>query len=346
MTPLEARLIAMIEASGPMPLSAYMETCLHDPKDGYYATQPGLGRDFITAPETSQVFGELLGLWAAHEWREMGAPEAFNLCEIGPGRGTLMEDALRASQSVPGVESAAFLTFIEPSPVLRAELEARFETHAPVFHRHLAGLPPRPTIMLANEWLDCLPARQFTQVGSDWFERVIGLNNTRQLAFGLATDKADPLPSSLQETIEVQPGLEALVHDLEHMDARPWRILLVDYGPSAHAPGDTLRAYKDGAQVHPLAFPGESDLTVDVDFSRLKRLAETAGLQVHGPIPQGGFLMRLGIETRMQALIKAQPEEAETIYEGVRKLVDPSEMGQRFNVICISSPDLGDPAGF
>lgn len=335
----------MIRATGPMPVNAYMDVCLHDPKDGYYSTRPGLGQDFITAPEISQIFGELLGLWAAHEWQAMGAPKAYNLCEIGPGRGTLMSDALRATKAIEGFDAASFVTFIEPSPVLREALEARFEDHHLTFNRHLAGLTPRPSLILANEWLDCLPAKQFTRIGADWYERVIGLNDEGDLTFGLAADKASSLPASLGDTIEVQVGLESLIHNLKHLDGHTWRLLAIDYGPATHTPGDTLRAYKDGQQVHPLAYPGESDLTVDVDFSRLKNLAEKAGLAVRGPVSQGEFLMRLGAQERLNTLIKSHPEKAESLFESVQKLVDPAQMGSRFNVICISHPDLPDPTG-
>ncbi len=351
MSQLKQRIAAMIRASGPMPVSAYMETCLHDPAEGYYATRPGLGEDFITAPEISQVFGELLGLWAAHEWQAMGSPEAFGLIELGPGRGTLMADALRASQIVHDFHKGLFLDLVEASPALQEVQAERLDRYAPDFKPSLSHITTGHSIILANEYLDCLPARQFVNTGTVWHERVIGLNEDGELSFGLAADRAPPpglVNRHKTQITELQPGLDVLVDTLKARleNGDTFRALFIDYGPINHAPGDTLRAYKQGKQVDPLTHPGTSDLTVDVDFGRLKRLAEAAGLTVHGPIPQGALLMQLGVEARMQALIKSRPDQAETIYQSVQKLVDPTEMGQRFNAICISGPDLPVPAGF
>ncbi len=333
-----------------MSVSAYMNTCLHDPRHGYYATRPGLGTDFITAPEISQIFGELLGLWTAHEWQAMDAPPRINLVELGPGRGTLMSDALRASAAVAGFHGAMQLALIEASPALRAAQTDRLSGHSPVFHTELTQIAPGPVIILANEYLDCLPARQFVRRGADWVERVVGMGTDAELAFGLAVDRADDLAASpaSNDTLELQPSLDTLVDQLKQrmQTGEPLRALLIDYGPADGAPGDTLRAYKDGTQIHPLAAPGLSDLTVDVDFSRLKQLAEAAGLDVHGPVPQGQFLMSLGIEARLNQLAKAQPGKGDDLYTAAQRLVDPADMGTRFQVICLSSPGLPVPAGF
>ena len=341
----------MIEAGGPMPISAYMNHCLHDPKDGYYAKGAGLGRDFITAPETSQIFGELIGLWALHEWQAMGAPSLFSLVEMGPGRGTLMADALRAAQGVdsPNFWSSLFLELIEASPALREIQLRKLDEYGPKFKDGLHHINIGSTLIFGNEFLDCLPARQFVRNGAAWHERLVGLNDAGEHVFGLGGQI--PLPGDIKSDAtctELQPGLETLIDQLnERKDSGDtFRALFIDYGPDDETPSDTLRAYKQGEQVHPLAFPGLSDLTVDVDFGRLKRLSEAASLQVHGPITQGAFLMALGAEARMQALIEAQPEKAETIYAGAVKLIDPAEMGARFKVICISSPGLPTPAGF
>ncbi len=345
-TTLKDRLIAMIRADGPMPVSAYMNTCLHDPGQGYYATRPGLGTDFITAPETSQIFGELLGLWAAHEWQTLGAPDRLNLTEIGPGRGTLMNDALRAGASIPAFAEAIDLHLIEPSPVLQAGLKQRLGQYTLVFLPELDAIPASaPSLILANEWLDCLPARQFVQDGEDWHERVVGLDDDA-LVFGLRPQASAP-EGSPRGACEIQTALETLVATLQqHFTETTGRALFIDYGPEDAAPNDTLRAYQGGQQVHPLAAPGLSDLTVDVDFARLKRLALGAGLSVHGPVPQGQFLLALGAEARMNQLARAEPAETEALYAGLRKLVDPAQMGSRFKAICISSHGLPAPAGF
>ena len=332
-----------------MPVSAYMNACLHDPQDGYYATRPGIGRDFITAPEISQVFGELLGLWCLHEWRALGAPDPVSLIEVGAGRGTMMSDMLRAI-GLAGGGDAFKLAINEASPVYAAAQSKRLSQFHPDFLGAFSALGDRPFLLLANEWLDCLPARQFVRVEENWQERVVGVNERGELAFGLAADKA-PAPAFKtqdgQRNAEVQPALDTLCETLaDAMTKVPGRALFIDYGSADHAPGDTLRAFHEGRQVDPLAMPGVSDLTVDVDFGRLARLARSRGLEVAGSIAQGPFLGALGAQPRMQALINANPERGEAIFEGVRRLVDPAELGQRFKVICISSPGLPPPAGF
>ena len=352
MNDLKSRLIAMIRADGPMTVGAYMNICLHDPKHGYYATRPGLGTDFITAPETRQVFGELLGLWAAHEWKQMGAPNAVTLCEIGPGRGTLMQDALRAGGTVAGFTAAIDLHLIEPSPALQTVLTDRLSDHAPTFTAQLQDLPTdKPLIILANEWLDCLPARQFVKTGDTWAERVIGIGPDDTLTFGLAADSAPKDIAANDDAFELQVGLETLVDTLKdlfaHLKANGHdaRVLLMDYGPANARPSDTLRAYTKGAQVDPLHAPGETDLTVDVDFGRLRALANAAGITATRPTPQGEFLMRLGAEARLNQLAKAAPTQANALFDGVKTLVDPEQMGTRFNAICLSTAGLPSPAG-
>jgi SAM-dependent MidA family methyltransferase len=326
-----------------------MQIALHDPKGGYYAARPGIGRDFTTAPETSQVFGELLGLWLVHEWRALGSPAAFQLVEIGPGRGQLMLDALRAAGTAGGDEfaSAMRLVFIEPSPLLQAELKALFAPSKPEFASKLAEVADGPALIVANEYLDCLPARQFRKAGEAWHECVIGLDSAGALVFGLAADEPRPphemAPSG--DTVEVQAGLDLIVADLVSRTA-PVRALFIDYGPDDRAPGDTLRAYRRGAQVSPLEAPGETDLTVDVDFGRLARLARSAGLDVAGPAPQGMFLLGLGAQARLNQLVTANPEDGEALFNAARKLIDPKDMGARFKAICLSSAGLAKPAGF
>lgn len=346
---LEDRLVSLIETGGPIPLSTYMQIALHDPQAGYYATRPGLGRDFTTAPETSQVFGELIGIWLVHEWRGLGAPARFQLVEIGPGRGQLMLDALRVAGMAGGDAflSALRLVFVEPSPVLRAALADVFAPLNPTFAATLAAVPAGPALIIGNEYLDCLPARQFRRSGGVWRECVVGLTDDRQLAFGLAADEPRPPAGTALagDVVEVQTGLDLLVADLVTR-ASPARALFIDYGPDAAAPGDTLRAYRDGRQAAPLEAPGLCDLTVDVDFGRLARLATAAGLDVAGPTPQGMFLLGLGAQARLNQLVAANPDDAEAVFEAARKLIDPAEMGARFKAICLSSAGLPAPAGF
>ncbi|MEM5518509.1 SAM-dependent methyltransferase [Henriciella sp. AS95] len=346
---LTAKLKSLIRAGGPMPVSAFMNACLHDPEHGYYATRPGIGRDFITAPEISQVFGEMLGLWALHEWRALGSPEPFSLVEAGAGRGTMMDDMMRAVRQANGGQGFD-VAINEASPVYSAAQKERLSDLHPSFLGAFQSIGEQPFLLIANEWLDCLPARQFIKSDGEWHEKVVGLDEQGDLAIGIATDKADTPAFEMRDgstSFEVQPALETLVDVLKEAFARvPGRALFIDYGVSEGAPGDTLRAFQRGTQVGPLAMPGSSDLTVDVDFGRLDRLAQKAGLSVHGPVEQGAFLMGLGVEARMHALIKANQTRAEDIYQGVTRLVDPAEMGKRFKVICISSAGLSAPVGF
>lgn len=343
---LERRIKDLIAAEGPQPVSVYMGLCLHDPRAGYYATRPRLARDFRTAPETSQIFGELLGLWAAHEWSALGRPSPVTLAEVGPGRGTLMADALRALSVAPDLLEAADLVLVEPSPVLRRQQTAALAGYD---HRHverLEALPDGPMILIGNEYLDCLPARQFVRDAGVWRERVVGLSPMNELVFGLAIDQAEAPTSTPSDgaEIDVQPGLETVVATLAARPA-PFRALFIDYGPADRAPGDTLRAFRDGRQIDPLAAPGASDLTVDVDFSRLARLAVRAGLDVAGPLAQGPFLLSLGLQARLDQLIAANPDQAETLHAGAASLSDPAQMGTRFKAVCLSSPGLPPPAG-
>lgn len=346
---IEDRLVRLIETGGPIPLSTYMQIALHDPQDGYYATRPGIGRDFITAPETSQIFGELIGLWLVHEWKALGAPETFQLVEIGPGRGQLMADALRVAVAVGGdpFADAAELVFVEPSRVLKAALEKMFSPLSPRFAATLAEVPAGPALIVANEYLDCLPARQFRRAEGAWRECVVGIGEDRQLAFGLAADEpCPPHGAALSgDVVEVQTGLDLVVADLVSRGG-PVRALFIDYGPDDRAPGDTLRAYREGRQVGPLEAPGVCDLTVDVDFGRLARLAGAAGLDVAGPSPQGMFLLGLGAQARLNQLVAANPDDADTVFAAARKLIDPADMGARFKAICLSSKGLAKPAGF
>lgn len=347
---LKDRIVRQIRMDGPMPVSAYMQACLHDPVHGYYASRPGLGTDFTTAPEISQMFGELIGGWIAYEWQEMGAPQKASLVELGPGRGTLMADALRAIRTWPAAK-ALDVHLLEASPPLREVQAARLSEATPRFLTWLDDIPPGPFLIIANEFLDCLPARQFVRDGGIWREQVVGAGPDGDLVFGLDASEHDMQGVQAAQAaamVEVQPGLDGIVATLA---ARvrvgdPFRALFIDYGPDDRAPGDSLRAYHAGRQVPPLAMPGDADLTVDVDFGRLARLAASAGLDVAGPLTQRAFLAAIGIQERLTTLSRSAPDEAPRLYEGARCLVDPDEMGARFKVICLSSPGLPLPAGF
>lgn len=348
MTDLRARITETIRVNGPMPVSLYMLMCLHDPDHGYYATRPAFNQDFTTAPETSQAFGELVGLWAAHEWIAMGKPALFHLVELGPGRGVMMADALRAAASVPGFLDAAHISLVEASPALQAAQAERLSAYSLRHVDDLDSVPAGPSIILANEFLDCLAVRQFVRDAKGWRERQVGLDAAGKLVFGIGPPVELPahvMPAG--DHVEVAPALDNFADALgRRFAAHPGRALLIDYGPDDQSPGDTLRAYKAGKQISPLAEPGASDLTADVDFQRLKRLCEAHDLAVHGPLSQHHFLLRLGARHRAEALGRANPERAEDIRAAVDVLINPDQMGDRFKAIAMTPKGADPPPGF
>lgn len=345
---LKEKLIEHIRDNGPLTVAEYMGACLYDPDDGYYAARPAIGggsADFLTAPEASQMFGELIGLWCAHEWDVLGKP-AFNWIELGPGRGVLMQDALRATKRIEGMHEAATLVLVETSPPLRDEQAERVPDAE--WESRIEDAPPGSCLIIANEFFDCLPIRQFVRGEEGWHEKLVGLDDAEQLTFGLSA--AIPAPDSDDEVgavREIAPGLESMIYDIERrLHDAPGRVLIIDYGYAKAEGADTLQALKRHKKVDPIETPGEADLTAHVDFGRIAQLASAAGLQVHGPMKQGEFLQALGIELRAQALIRANPSHSDRLMREVRRLTHPEEMGALFKVICLSSPNLPPPAGF
>lgn len=305
----------------------------------YYADRAGLGQDFTTAPEMSQAFGECLGLWCAVTWQAMGAPPRVVLAELGPGRGTLMADALRAvREMVPGFAQAAELHLVETSPRLRAAQAARLPA---TWHDSAATLPPGPMILLANEFFDALPIRQFIRRGAGWAERYVA-----QGAFvEQPADHAGEAPEGA-----VREVCEAGLHLAATLAARLARTggaaLILDYGPAEPGLGDTIQALRDNAPADPLARPGEVDLTAHVDFAGLAEAARAAGAAAHGPLPMGLFLQRLGLMARSAMLARAAPAQAGSILAAAQRLVAPEGMGRLFKALALAHPALPTPAGF
>jgi NADH dehydrogenase [ubiquinone] 1 alpha subcomplex assembly factor 7 len=356
MNALKQRLLDIIAQDGPLTIAQYMAFCLHDPSHGYYSTRPALGADgdFITAPETSQMFGELIGLWCAQTFVELGAPPRCNLIELGPGSGVLMADAWRASRALPAFREAARIFFVEPSAPLRdAQNQALTKVGAEAsWIEKLADAPAAPSIIIANEYLDCLPIRQFIRTNSDWRERLVGARDG-DLAYGFAPTPANGLiPAGLRDApvgaiAETREALPAFVAALaERLQSAPGRALLIDYGTAQTTGGATFQAVRAHRSADPLAEPGEADLTAHVDFQAVAELARAEGLGVAGPAPQGGFLHVLGIETRAKALQSAQPAKADIVERQMQRLIAPDQMGGLFQAICISSPGLVAPTGF
>lgn len=345
---LKQRLAREIALTGPISVADYMTRCLHDPADGYYATRPSLGEvgDFITAPLISQMFGELIGLWAVETWQRLGAPERVRLVEVGPGDGSLMEDALRAAKVMPAFLEACDLILIEPSRPLR-EVQARRLAQADPTPRWVRSLgqieTDAPILVIANEVLDCLPARQFVRTEDGWAERRIGINDEGELTFGLVRiNSGFERPGFTVETgqvVEVSEQQAAFGRDLAVLVAEAsGAALLIDYGRDRPGPGDTLQALRRHTKVDPLASPGEADVTQWADFPAVLEAAVRAGADVTGCVSQGLFLRRLGIEARAERLIANRPEAETVIGRQLARLTAEDQMGVLFKAAAIFSP--------
>ncbi|WP_112322392.1 class I SAM-dependent methyltransferase [Oceanibium sediminis] len=340
------RLRARIASEGPLPVATYVQACLSDPEAGYYTTRTPLGRegDFITAPEISQMFGEMIGLWVAQVWLDAGRPDPFALVELGPGRGTLMADALRAARIVPGLADAARVLLVEISPTLRA---AQAQAVPGAEHLDRVEDLPRdlPLIVLANEFFDALPPRQFQRQGEGWAERLVGLEGA-QLSFTTGTarphaglDQRFPLAGD-GTIVEVHPRAEEIATELGRRDTRA---LIFDYG-AWDGVGDTLQAVAGHGYADVLQNPGAQDLTTHVGF---RWLAEAAAPLRPAFAEQGAFLHRLGIGARAEALARAaSPEGAERIADALERLTGPDQMGSLFKALALVPQDAPPPPGF
>lgn len=354
MSTLKAELIRLIRDEGPLPVSRFMALALGHPRHGYYMTRDPFGQegDFTTAPEISQMFGELLGLWTAHLWQAMGAPARFRLIELGPGRGTLMADVLRATRIVPGFHAALSVHLVETSPVLRAKQAETLRGAGPDWHDTVGAALEGPVIVLANEFLDALPLDQFVMTAEGWHERLVGLNDDGGLAFGLALAGEESLKIAAPAgTVFEQPyvALDVVAEIARHVAGHGGGALFIDYGSIRSGFGDTLQAMKRHGFVDPLAEPGEADLTVHVDFERMGQAASKAGAALHGPATQRDFLLALGLAQRAQILSqKADAAQRRAISEAFDRLTQPGEtgMGDLFKVLAFSHPGLPLLPGF
>jgi NADH dehydrogenase [ubiquinone] 1 alpha subcomplex assembly factor 7 len=389
LTPAAQKLAARIAASGPIPFHDYMQACLYDPEHGYYKRRDPLGRggDFITAPEISQVFGELIGLWAGETWRRMGEPDEIRLVELGPGRGTLMADALRALRVLPGFRKSVTVHLIETSESLAcAQKEALKGVSCPVFwHCETSEVPPGVAIVIANEFLDCLPVRQYVFDAATrlWRERMVafeaggfkfelnaeGIEDPLILSFSpggegtpelRSTVRGGPQPApsprgeragvrgAFNDTedgaiLEIRPGTAAILEALAGRAAQaPIAALIVDYGYSRPSTGDTVQAVSRHRYAGLFERPGEADLTAHVDFPDLIRQAEALGLGAYGPMPMGEWLLRLGLEARVDQLMSSVSEEAaREVVSRISRLVDPKQMGALFKAVIFTSGGVG-----
>jgi SAM-dependent MidA family methyltransferase len=353
--PLEAEIRRRIEVGGPMAVVQYMQLCLTHAKHGYYTSHDPLGAsgDFITAPEISQMFGELVGLWAAAAWRAMGSPPKVRLVELGPGRGTLMMDALRAAKVMPDFRAAIALHLVEISPVLeRLQRQTLPAGEIPAaWHRSIEDVPDGPCIILANEFFDALPVHQAVMCADGWHERAIKIGEDGNLHFSIDRDPIplfdEFLPAGLR-TAKIGEIFEwradKTVLEIARRVVRANGVaLIVDYGHLTSAIGDTLQAVAGHAYADPLKAPGLVDLTAHVDFQALAQAAEGMGARVHGPITQAEFLRRLGIQERATALKSGAPVEYATAIEAaLSRLTDEERtgMGALIKAVALSAPGL------
>ena len=361
MTPLTAHLIARIKRNGPLRVSHYMEEALGHPDFGYYMNRDPFGvcGDFTTAPEISQMFGELIGAWCASQWLAMGSPSNTQLIELGPGRGTLMADALRATRTVLGFHLSISLHLVETSLRLRSKqsetLSSVWPSDAIQWWRDPSQVPDGPAIIIANEFFDALPVRQFKRMKNGWCERRIGLStapNSNPLTFVFGDIEADPpacIPSALHNValdslVEVSPVAQRIAFSLSsRLATQSGAALFIDYGHTNSGAGDTLQAVKDHAYWNVLDTPGEADLTTHVDFDALAHVAVAGGAEVFGAVSQKAFLEEIGLAARADALVKhATPDQVTDILQAKTRLTAPEAMGNLFKVLALAGP--GDPA--
>jgi SAM-dependent MidA family methyltransferase len=314
----------------------------------YYAGREpfGAGGDFTTAPEMTQAFGECIGLWAAIAWQAMGRPDPVMLAELGPGRGTLMADALRAvAEMAPGFRAALRVHLVETSPRLREAQADRLGTAVRAWHDDIAALPPGPAIIIGNEFLDALPIRQLIRRGDGWMERFVTDGGFTEAP---ARD-APALPTDAPEGAvqEVNEGALAIAAALgARVAAQGGVALFIDYGPGEGGFGDSLQAVAAHGRADPLGPPGAADITAHVDFAALAAAARAAGAMVQGPMPQGVFLARLGLFSRAAILARMDPGNAARHLAAAQRLAAPEHMGRLFKAACLCHPDLPPLPGF
>lgn len=343
-----------IRSSGPMSVASYMALCLTHPTKGYYKSDDPLGTagDFVTAPEISQMFGELIGFFFVNLWQQMGSPRAFTLLELGPGRGTLMADMLRVACRAEGFRDALDLRLFETNPALISEQNARLEPYEPKWIDSFEKVGEGPLLVVANEFFDALPIRQFVRMADGWHERMVGLTDG-QRSFGL---NPTPIPvTAMPEAVanaETNAVFEVGLASGEVMkrlagivSTQGGAILAIDYGYGRTQTGETLQGVRKHAYADVLDAPGEVDLSAHVDFEALGSVAAKAGLAVQPLATQGQFLTRLGITERAKALSAANPGSATDIAAAKARLVAPEQMGNLFKAFCAASPGL-QPPGF
>ena len=355
MSGLEAVLAEAIQRDGPLSVARFMDLALHHPTYGYYRDRDPLGAegDFVTAPELSQAFGEVIGAWLAQAWLDLGGPAPLRLVELGPGRGTLLADALRATRGVPGFHHSLRLHLVETNDRLRAAQAARLAESDPSWHGRFDEVPPGPLLLVANEFFDALPTHQLVATARGWVERCVDLDAEGRLTYHLAQRRSSlgaRLPDPTLGTVaEVSPARTELARAIARRIARDGGVaLIVDYGAWSEGPtGDTLQATRNHAPCDPLDAPGTADLTTHVDFGALAEAAAAGGAAVYGPVPQGTFLATLGLHLRTAKLLeRATAAQQRALRAALFRLTDASAMGELFKVLVLAHPQAPAPPGF
>lgn len=359
-TPLQNILTRRIQENGPLDIGEFMAEALTHPQHGYYMGRDPFGRagDFTTAPEISQIFGEMIGVWAANLWQLMGAPKSFIWLECGPGRGTLSADALRATRHISGFHEAAEIHLLEASPVLKKAQAQALAEFKPVWHETLETLPAgKPLILIANEFLDALPIRQMLKTAKGWEERVVAtdIGGTALIyaSRDLTSEDRARLPVHITDmpegtVFEFSPARDLFITAVcRRLKEYGGAALFIDYGYERSAPGETLQAVRAHEYVPVLSRPGESDISAHVDFGKLLRIARDSGVHTLGPAPQGHFLRALGIGVRVQTLAqKASSAQREDLEKALHRLTDSAQMGALFKVAGLYYGTKTVPAGF
>ncbi len=356
MTKLEMAIRARIAREGPMPLARFVEAANNDPDHGYYRTRDPLGRhgDFVTAPEISQVFGELIGAWCAVAWQSLGAPSPVVVVELGPGRGTLMADLLRTVATVmPALAAAIDLHLIETSPVLIRAQSAALSGRRACWHAGLHSVPAGPLILIANEFFDALPVDHHVRRGGSWHRRCVAIDRTTdRLCFvdgPMVRCPDEPIRDAPDGAVwETSPAACAVAGSgAERIADWGGVALIIDYGYARSAPGETLQAVRRHRPVGILDTPGEADLSAHVDFQALTCAVRSRGAAGHGPVPQGAFLARLGLKARQERLLAAAaPAQRADIRARCRRLAAHDQMGLLFKALALTGRDAPVPAGF
>lgn len=350
-------LLQTIREKGPLTVADYMQLALGHPEHGYYMRRDPFGSngDFITAPEISQIFGEVIGAWVATLWHQLGTPDMV-LVELGPGRGTLMKDMLRATQHVAGFHDALCVVMVETSQTLKRLQQAVLTgSHSRIsWQKDIHELPEMPAIFVANEFFDALPIRQFVKTAQGLKEKLIDIHpdDKQKLCFviqeiGIRLIKGGAY-SGDEVVVESSPAARGVVHEMaRHLELYGGGGLIVDYGYTGGSRGNTLQAVKKHG-FHPvLEEPGSADITAHVDFDMLAQAFADHDVATFGPLKQGEFLSRIGAEMRAEALLmRASPEQQEDIIGGLRRLMSPHEMGDLFKVLAFTSDARMVPAGF